>query len=101
MPRPDKRDTGRLVYWLVFTPVRPYLVEASAQDEALPALLRKVRLDRKPWLSRDWRARFATPEEVERYLRLETAKNKSTITQAVKRQRERAHFHEAVPGLDA
>jgi hypothetical protein len=88
-----KSDTGRIVYWQVFTQMHVYLVEANSAEEAIPQMLKKLGLSGKTYLARDWRVKLPKPDEVERHLRLHTTQGQVTIARAVRRQSERLHFH--------
>lgn len=94
MARPKSSDTGRIVYWQVFTPMHVYMVEANSADDAIPQMLRKLGLSGKRYLARDWRVKLPTPDEVERHLKLNTHQSKVTIGRAVRRQADRLHYHQ-------
>lgn len=100
MPRSQSKDTGRKLFWQVTTPTRVFLIEAESQDDAIPALLKDMGMANRPWLARQdepelaWRTALPTPEEVETYLKRHTRRKPPAIAKAVRRQRERRHFHE-------
>jgi hypothetical protein len=93
MARPKGKDTGRLVYWQVFTQVHVYMVEASAREDVIPTMLKKLGHQSKPWLGRDWRVKLPKPDEVERHLRQHSQMGQVSIANAVKRQEDRMHLH--------